>query len=326
MLKEKVSVAVITYNSAETVLETLNSIVSQTYGAENIELIVSDDASTDTTVATIDTWLSEHQKTFASTLFIKNAINGGISKNYNLAMKAATCKWIKPIAGDDILLETCLDLNFEFVTGIPDAQVVLSSANLFVRHNDKNATIRVSPYGKFETKPYTLSTQKQYKWLLYRGNFGLAPSMFIKKSALEKIGYADERIPQIEDYPMYIKLTQAGIHLYFLSSITVNYRVRLPEKETFLSNRARNESLYLIHLKIIAPYRGIFFLLLIKTAYFCTNLLILLTLNKRNCFTRIMLKLVQSINPLFFKTIISLIYQRLLFFANKPPSSKDYDH
>jgi len=54
MLKEKVSVAVITYNSAETVLETLDSIATQTYGTENIELIISDDASTDKTVHVID--------------------------------------------------------------------------------------------------------------------------------------------------------------------------------------------------------------------------------------------------------------------------------
>ena len=40
-----VSVIVISYNSSETVLETLESVKKQTY--QNIELIVSDDCSTD---------------------------------------------------------------------------------------------------------------------------------------------------------------------------------------------------------------------------------------------------------------------------------------
>ena len=43
-----VSINVITYNSSKFVLETLESAKAQTY--QNIELIVSDDCSTDNTV------------------------------------------------------------------------------------------------------------------------------------------------------------------------------------------------------------------------------------------------------------------------------------
>lgn len=43
-----VSVIVITYNSAQYVVETLDSVYSQTY--ENIELIVTDDCSQDNTI------------------------------------------------------------------------------------------------------------------------------------------------------------------------------------------------------------------------------------------------------------------------------------
>ena len=42
-----VSVPVITYNSSKFVLETLESIKAQTY--QNVELIISDDCSTDST-------------------------------------------------------------------------------------------------------------------------------------------------------------------------------------------------------------------------------------------------------------------------------------
>jgi len=43
-----VSIVVVTYNSSSTILETLDSIKAQTY--RNIELIVSDDHSTDNTI------------------------------------------------------------------------------------------------------------------------------------------------------------------------------------------------------------------------------------------------------------------------------------
>ncbi|MFY7734922.1 MAG: glycosyltransferase, partial [Bacteroidia bacterium] len=47
-MEKLVSVPVVTYNAAEFVLETLESIFNQTY--QNIELIVSDDCSKDNTV------------------------------------------------------------------------------------------------------------------------------------------------------------------------------------------------------------------------------------------------------------------------------------
>lgn len=54
-----VSVSVITYNSAKTVLETLESIKAQTY--QNLELIVSDDCSTDNTVELCRNWIEQNK-------------------------------------------------------------------------------------------------------------------------------------------------------------------------------------------------------------------------------------------------------------------------
>jgi alpha-1,3-rhamnosyltransferase len=53
--KPLVSVVIITYNSSKYVLETLESAKAQTY--QNIELIVSDDCSTDDTVEKCREWI-----------------------------------------------------------------------------------------------------------------------------------------------------------------------------------------------------------------------------------------------------------------------------
>jgi glycosyltransferase involved in cell wall biosynthesis len=307
MLKERVSVAVITYNSAETVLETLDSIATQTYGTENIELIISDDASTDTTVSTIDIWLAEHQKKFASVLFIKNAVNGGISKNYNIALKAATCDWIKPIAGDDILLKTCLDLNFNFVKNTPDAQIVLSSANLFFNSKDKEGFKKAPPDGPFLIEPYALSTKKQFEWLIHKGNFCLAPTLFVKTAALKRIGYADERFPQIEDYPMYIKWTKLGIRLNFFDTITVNYRIRKEKKETNFLNVVRYQNMHLIYKILVTPERGNLFKYQINLSYSLIHFIFSIYKKK------------QTLSKFFFLRIASMIHpiSRSIFIYKK---------
>mgnify|MGYP003491780902 CR=1 FL=1 len=56
--KPLVTIGVLAYNSANTILETLDSIASQTY--DNIELIICDDGSTANTLVVVKTWLDEH--------------------------------------------------------------------------------------------------------------------------------------------------------------------------------------------------------------------------------------------------------------------------
>ena len=57
-----ITVAIVTYNSSEFIVETLESIKSQTY--HNIELIISDDCSTDTTVELCSNWIKENATHF----------------------------------------------------------------------------------------------------------------------------------------------------------------------------------------------------------------------------------------------------------------------
>lgn len=49
MNKEIISIAILSYNSESTILETLNSILEQNYGCQYIELIFGDDGSKDDT-------------------------------------------------------------------------------------------------------------------------------------------------------------------------------------------------------------------------------------------------------------------------------------
>ena len=57
-----VSIVVITYNSSKYVLDTLQSVYNQTY--KNLELIISDDCSSDNTVAIVEKWLIDNGNRF----------------------------------------------------------------------------------------------------------------------------------------------------------------------------------------------------------------------------------------------------------------------
>ncbi len=96
-----VTVSVVTYNSANYIEATLQSVWSQSY--PHIELIISDDASTDDTVAICRQWLLKHKERFVRTQIIVSEFNTGVSANRNRAEVTARGCYIKPLAGDDQL-------------------------------------------------------------------------------------------------------------------------------------------------------------------------------------------------------------------------------
>lgn len=212
-----VSVTVISYNSAATIIETLDSILAQDYNTKKIELIISDDASTDNCVDIIDQWLSQHKSSFYKVNFIQNEKNKGVTGNCNTAWRAATCDWIKPIAGDDVLKPNCISDNVDYVQSHPECRIVFSKMQWFGNMNK----ITPSPY---DLRFFKVNSQKQNNWLKVF-SFNIAPSAFMNKKVLEAVGYADEKIKSLEDLPLWLKITKAGYKLYFLDKVTVKYRV-----------------------------------------------------------------------------------------------------
>lgn len=234
--KKIVTVAVITYHSATTVLETLDSIISQTYGPEYIELIISDDGSKDSTVQIIEQWLALHQAEFHRVQFFANKINGGISKNCNTAWKSATSEWIKTIAGDDVLLPDCLEKLICFSKNISSG-VIISKQISFRTTNDLNSG-DVKPM--LSDNFFELPSTEQYLSLLSHHPFLPSPTSLINRRALESVAFCNEKYKLIEDYPLFLKMSEAGYKISFLNEITVGYR--LGESTTQSSTRYINKA------------------------------------------------------------------------------------
>ncbi len=212
-----VSVTVISYNAAATIEETLDSILRQDLGAANIELAISDDASTDDTVAVARAWLDTHGAALANVVLIANETNGGVSKNCNAVWKAASGDWLKTIAADDILLPNCLTSNLEFAAQHPDCSVIVTKMRWF------GSIDRVTPEPS-QLPFFELPAIEQYKSLRF-GSFNFAPTSFIRKQAFEAVDYADEQFRNIEDLPLSLRFTKAGYRICLNDDVTVNYRV-----------------------------------------------------------------------------------------------------
>ena len=124
-----VSIIVITYNSSKYVLETLESVKTQIY--QNIELIVSDDCSTDDTVGICRNWIAQNEGRFVQTKLIVAPENKGIAANCNRGVKAAKGERVKLIAGDDILTSDSIQLFMNYICNHTDAKIIASVAQPF---------------------------------------------------------------------------------------------------------------------------------------------------------------------------------------------------
>lgn len=219
-----VSVIVVTYNSAKFVLETLESAKAQTY--QNIELVISDDCSTDNSVEICRQWVEENKGRFIRTEIITNLINTGISANLNRGLYKANGEWVKVIAGDDILSAECIKLCIDFTKANlkRNIQVIHGIAKIYFEDFKESnfSQKRGKPEWKFNR--LSITPQEQYKILL-RACPVVAPTTFFKRSIFNLVGYFEEEFPFWEDRPMWLKLTKAGFKFYFLDAELAFYRI-----------------------------------------------------------------------------------------------------
>ncbi|HGN0242052.1 glycosyltransferase family 2 protein [Proteus mirabilis] len=307
MKKEKVSICVITYNSSNTILSTLNSILCQDYGTENIELIISDDGSKDNTCTIIEEWSKYYSTIFYKFILIKNNINSGISFNVNQAWKSTNCNWIKTIAGDDILDEKCITSNIMFINNNSEVKILFSKMQSFYEKN--NVKLYQDIYPKDTNILFFKKTaSEQFEYLLTK-SFNIAPSSFIHKDILIDVDYADERFKCIEDLPLWLKITKKGYRLHFNPQLTVYYRISdsLSNSVTRFININFHKEILLLHKKIIKPnIKG-----LNRIYYFDkifelkSNLIIAkMTKNKKNKTSYILNKLISLFRPRWYHSIL----------------------
>lgn len=216
-----VSVGVLTYNSAKTVVETLESIKAQTY--QNIELIISDDASKDDTVEVCQKWIDENKDRFVRCEILTVPENTGIPANANRRLMAAKGVWSKGIAADDALLPDCIENFINYTKTHPEAEVIFANVNRYQNtFEEKNYINTVDYDGKEFCEKYQ-TPQSQHAALIERF-YCLPGTMLGKIEVLKKIKF-DESIKYMEDYPMWLRLTKAGVRFYFMDKVVMNYRL-----------------------------------------------------------------------------------------------------
>jgi len=142
--KSLVSIIALNYNQSDFLIESLEAIALQSY--QNIELIITDDCSTDDSIEKIDAWVERNPQ--IQVIKVYNKINLGLCKTLNKAIHVSKGYYIKPIACDDILLPEYIEkviAEFNNETDLIFTDMILMNEKGVIKHTSNYKYNRVNP-------------------------------------------------------------------------------------------------------------------------------------------------------------------------------------
>jgi len=213
----KVSIITVSYNSAETIEQTILSVVNQDY--KNIEYIIVDGLSKDNTLEIVNNYKSQITK-------IVSEKDNGIYDALNKAISLATGDVIGMIHADDLYANNSIvsDIVSAFTNNEVDA--VYADLNYVDRFNTSKI-IRKWKSGAYK------------QGLFLKGWMPPHPTFFVKKSCYEKYGTFNLKLKSSADYELMLRMIHVNkISLAYLPRLVVNMRAG-GQSNVSLLNRIR---------------------------------------------------------------------------------------
>jgi len=199
-----VSVVIPAFNAERWLKATVESVLSQDY--ENLELIVVNDGSTDSTQEVAERISDPRSRCIQQT-------NRGLSAARNTGIRAASGSYVALLDADDLFRSTKLSEQVEALEKRPDLGVVTCGFELI----DEDGKV----FGKQRhwIEHPDLGLSKLLFW-----NPLLPSTLLIRRECFERVGLFDETLDRYEDWEFAIRLGLAGYRIDYVRRVLLSYR------------------------------------------------------------------------------------------------------
>lgn len=200
-----ISVIMPVLNGERYLKESIRSILDQTF--PDFEFIIIDDGSTGNTEEII--------KSFPDSriVYIKNDSNLGLSRSFNIGIRAARGRYIARMDADDISLSSRFERQIQFLEEKPDISIVGTIAIMIDENERKNKKIN-RPYSHIEIK-----------WRSLFSTPLIHPTIMARVQVFKDNPY-DESFHNSEDYELWSRLLfTTGIRFANIQDPLLFYRV-----------------------------------------------------------------------------------------------------
>lgn len=198
------------YNASEHIIETLDSVIQQTY--TNWELILVNDCSTDTTVDVVKK-ISEQVSNPIK--IITNETNSGVSVSRNVAVANAAGTWLALLDADDIWLPNHLETLIGEVRKDSSLDLVYAGCLVFLDKAD-NVVFK---------QEISQEMVANFNVSLFTHQIGINPcTALIAKNSWNAIGGMIPNLNHSEEKELFIRLAKRGGKFKFTEHHTALYR------------------------------------------------------------------------------------------------------
>ncbi|MBI2594656.1 MAG: glycosyltransferase, partial [Candidatus Colwellbacteria bacterium] len=212
-----VSVVMATRNRAGLLEESVQSILRQTY--LSFEFLIVDDASSDATADVLQKYAVKDLRMRV----LRNDLNIGLTRSLNRALKEAKGKYIARLDDKATAHKERLQLQVDFLETHPSCALL----GTWAYEVDKEGAVVNKE--KLPTDSVTL------KRALISYNPFVHPAIMIRKDALDRVGWYDERWKYAQDYELYFRIAKF-YDIANLSDFLTSYRFA-PDSITRTKNR-----------------------------------------------------------------------------------------
>lgn len=203
----QVTVICLCYNHEHYVEECILSVQAQSY--PNIQLIIMDDCSTDSSWTVIQRLVSEKS---ISALCLQTERNMGNTKAFNHALKYAEGKYVIDLSTDDVLRETRVEKQVVYFESLPFNYGVIYGDASYISEDGV-------PLFRTNRKGRSLPEGDIYKDLIVR-YFIPSPTMMIKKEVMDELRGYDEELA-FEDFDFWIRSSRNWYYGYQKEDLTL---------------------------------------------------------------------------------------------------------
>lgn len=225
-----VSVCIPVYNGGAFIRQTILMVLNQNY--DNMEVLVSDNASTDNTIEEIKKIQDKRVR------LLQNKANLGMGGNWNSLLKQVKGDYVIIVCADDFLLPGAIKEKASILDNYPDVNIVSSAS--FVMNEKGKKIMKRRPFKgsrKFDGK------SMQQELFIKRNLFAEPTNNMLRRSAMLRTGEFDEALWYTIDWDYWIRILNEG-NAYYIDKPYSGFRIStssatgssLGEKEKILKD------------------------------------------------------------------------------------------
>lgn len=258
--KPLVSICIPTYNGELFIEECLTSAIHQTY--DNLEIIVSDDASSDNTLSIVNTL----KQNTDIPIHVFNHKPSGIGANWNNCVKHAKGDYIKFLFQDDMLYPNCIETLMALMASETNVGMVYAKRKFIYKEKTESISQFEDFYGdlhlhwsEIEVIQGVLDGRQYLKDKSFlnapKNKIGEPTSVLLSKQCFEKVGYFRQDLKQALDCEFWYRL-MPFYKIGFVDEVLSSFRLHDVQASAINKSKKINETetLYNIYYNSLLPY------------------------------------------------------------------------